>query len=292
MGFAADALGRWTGDYDYEVDLEAAMTYAKATNDRNERYVNGEIIPPVMSVLAIRDPLLEVLHSVVSDDVIASLRGTHGEQDMVFHHHVVPGSMVRSRAVGLALRPKRSGTVFMFKSETRSESGLLLNEQYWTIFYRGVTGGVTAGEAVPGHALPEGLAETRPAATVETAIDTDQTFRYAAASGDHTPIHLSDHTARSVGLPGIIVHGLCTLAMVSAGTIERLAGGDPARLSRLAGRFSDIVFPGERLMTAVWPSPGSAAEGTYVFQTSGPGGRIVLANGLIAISGQPHLDTH
>jgi acyl dehydratase len=291
MGFSVDALGSWTRDYDFEVDLEAAVTYGRATNDRNERYVNGELIPPMMSVLAIRHPLLELLHAVVSEDVIASLRGTHGEQDIVFHRHIVPGSVVRSRALGLALRPKRSGTVFMFKSETRSDSDVLLNEQYWTIFYRGVTSEVAAGDPVPDHVLPEGVAETRPIATVDTAIDTDQTFRYAAASGDHTPIHLSDHTARSVGLPGIIVHGLCTLAMVSSGMVDRLAGADPARLDRLAARFSDIVFPGERLTTAVWPSPVGAAGQQYAFQTSAPDGRIVLTNGLIATSDAARLDT-
>jgi len=31
---------------------------------------------------------------------------------------------------------------------------------------------------------------------------------YAAASGDHNPIHLDDEFAKSVGLPGVIAHGL------------------------------------------------------------------------------------
>ena len=61
------------------------------------------------------------------------------------------------------------------------------------------------------------------------------TERYAAASGDHNPIHLDEAFARSVGLPGRILHGLWTAAQVAraasgaapAGAL--LAGGDGGR---------------------------------------------------------------
>ena len=41
------------------------------------------------------------------------------------------------------------------------------------------------------------------------------TDAYAAASGDHNPIHLDEAFARSVGLPGRILHGLWTAAQVA-----------------------------------------------------------------------------
>jgi hydroxyacyl-ACP dehydratase HTD2-like protein with hotdog domain len=41
------------------------------------------------------------------------------------------------------------------------------------------------------------------------------TYRYAGASGDFNPIHLDDEFARSVGLPGRILHGLWTMAQVA-----------------------------------------------------------------------------
>jgi acyl dehydratase len=37
--------------------------------------------------------------------------------------------------------------------------------------------------------------------------------RYAGASGDFNPIHWSERTARSVGLPGVIAHGMLTMAL-------------------------------------------------------------------------------
>ena len=37
--------------------------------------------------------------------------------------------------------------------------------------------------------------------------------RYAGASGDFNPIHWSDRFATSVGLPGVIAHGMLTMAL-------------------------------------------------------------------------------
>ena len=39
--------------------------------------------------------------------------------------------------------------------------------------------------------------------------------RYAGASGDFNPIHWSDRVATSVGLPGVIAHGMFTLALAA-----------------------------------------------------------------------------
>ena len=39
--------------------------------------------------------------------------------------------------------------------------------------------------------------------------------RYAAASGDHNPIHQDVEVARSVGLPGVIAHGMYTMALAA-----------------------------------------------------------------------------
>ena len=81
--------------------------------------------------------------------------------------------------------------------------------------------------------------------SITQQIDTDQTYRYAEASGDNMPIHLDEEIAKSVGLPGIIIHGLCTMAFTSWAAIQAVAGGDPTRLKRLAVRFSRPVLPGQ-----------------------------------------------
>ncbi|MFC4018296.1 MaoC family dehydratase [Micromonospora sp. GCM10011542] len=44
--------------------------------------------------------------------------------------------------------------------------------------------------------------------------------RYAGASGDFNPIHWSDRVATKVGLPGVIAHGMFTMALVGRALTE------------------------------------------------------------------------
>jgi acyl dehydratase len=44
--------------------------------------------------------------------------------------------------------------------------------------------------------------------------------RYAGASGDFNPIHWSDRFAAKVGLPGVIAHGMFTMALVGRAVTE------------------------------------------------------------------------
>ncbi|HXM55571.1 MAG TPA: MaoC family dehydratase [Candidatus Dormibacteraeota bacterium] len=67
----------------------------------------------------------------------------------------------------------------------------------------------------------------------------EQIAAYAEASGDHNPIHLDDAFARSVGLPGVIAHG-----MLQMGLLARVAG-EAGQLRRLSCRFAGMVRPGD-----------------------------------------------
>ena len=61
------------------------------------------------------------------------------------------------------------------------------------------------------------------------------TVRYAGASGDFNPIHIDEEFARSVGLPGRILHGLWTMAQVARAHTE--AFGGPESLAELSVQF-------------------------------------------------------
>ena len=66
--------------------------------------------------------------------------------------------------------------------------------------------------------------------------------RYAGASGDFNPIHWSDRTATAVGLPGVIAHGMFTMAL--AGRAVTAWTGDPAALVEHHVRFGrPVVVP-------------------------------------------------
>jgi acyl dehydratase len=67
------------------------------------------------------------------------------------------------------------------------------------------------------------------------------TYRYAGASGDFNPIHLDDEFARSVELPGRILHGLWTMAQIARAHSE--AAGDPLALKSLSVQFRGLGVP-------------------------------------------------
>jgi acyl dehydratase len=67
-------------------------------------------------------------------------------------------------------------------------------------------------------------------------------IRYAGASGDFNPIHWSDRVAMSVQLPGVIAHGMYTLALAGRAVTD-WAGG-PAAVESFGARFTKpVVVP-------------------------------------------------
>lgn len=73
---------------------------------------------------------------------------------------------------------------------------------------------------------------------------------YAAASGDHNPIHSDEEVALSVGLPGVIAHGMYTLALAARYVDEWL--GEPGQIAELGAKFTrPVVVPVGEEGTAV-----------------------------------------
>ena len=84
----------------------------------------------------------------------------------------------------------------------------------------------------PGEALPQ----------QEYAVTRAALVRYAGASGDLNPIHWSDRVATSVGLPGVIAHGMYTMAL-AARALDEWAGA-PGRVVEMGCKFTKpVVVP-------------------------------------------------
>src|SRR5205823_11702627 len=76
-------------------------------------------------------------------------------------------------------------------------------------------------------------------------VTVEQIRQYAVASGDRNPIHLDETFARSAGLPGVIAHGMLTMAFANQMVTDWL--GDRSRLKGLQGRFAGMVLPGDEI---------------------------------------------
>jgi acyl dehydratase len=105
----------------------------------------------------------------------------------------------------------------------------------------------------PGTEIPE----------LRVTPDKFLTIRYAGASGDFNPIHIDEEFARTVGLPGRILHGLWTMAQVARAQSE--AAGGPAHLKRLSVQFRGMGMPEQEIVVS--GTVREAGDGRVVIDT-------------------------
>ena len=281
MALPLEKLGTTYDETTEVIDPDRAKAYAAATNDPNPAYAEGRFAPPVFGVVPTWGAMGLAVADVVPGDALMMI--VHGEQDMHFHQPLVPGTKLRTKASAHSVRVAGSGTRFTIQVDSVDDSGDPVLTEYVTMFIRGMSDGESGGPDKPNHDLPD-LAAAKKVGSHTVHVDDDQTYRYKEASGDNMPIHVDDAFAKQVGLPGIIAHGLCTMAMCSQSVIELAAGGDPGRLKRLAVRFAANVFPGNDVETTVYAlPPDEGGNEVYVFEATSAG-QTVIKNGRAEIA--------
>ncbi|WP_309245993.1 MaoC/PaaZ C-terminal domain-containing protein [Verrucosispora sioxanthis] len=96
------------------------------------------------------------------------------------------------------------------------------------------------------------------------------------------PLHADPAVARAAGLPGPVLHGLCTYGFAARTLLHAVADGDPDLIHRISARFSAPLFPGDTLTVLVWRRPGGA-----LFQAVDGQGRLVLDRGVLELHRRP-----
>ncbi len=282
MPWNLEKLGQWSDPVRFEVTREKIIAYAEATNDEHPAHRSGELAPPVFPVVgALIDTIAPQIMAVVPGEI--AMRVVHGEQDFRYHQPIVPGMTLVNRASAVGVHAASSGVVVLGKGITETDQGDPVVEQYMAAFFRGAQLDPryerASGESLTEHGFDESLRANQPFAKVTHSYDADQTQRYSRASGDPMPIHLDDDFAKAMGLPGIIVHGLCTMAFCSRAVLAEFCNDDPTRLKRLAVRFARIVQPSEQVTHSLW----DAGQGRVAFETTSDNGNVVIKDGLAEI---------
>lgn len=265
-------LGARHGPHTAVVDSERARAYAAATNDDLPAYRSGPLVPPLFGVVPTWETVMAAVVDAVPNEALPML--VHLSHDMHFHRPLTQGQTLVSEAETHSIRARRSGAELTVVVASRGDDGALALEQYATMFIRGLGGGESGGPPRPDHVLPAGARASRIAERV-VHVDHDQTFRYRDASGDTNPIHVDEAFAKQVGLPGLILHGLCTMAMCSQAVVGEVAGGDPGLVRRLAVRFSRPVAPGSDLVTTLYALGGDDGRRSYAFEAHSQGHAVI-----------------
>ena len=82
---------------------------------------------------------------------------------------------------------------------------------------------------------------------VKPPVTQEQLRRYAEASGDYNPIHLSEEAAHHVGLDSVIAHGMLSMAFLGQFIQQQIADSPQAYISNLKVRYVAMVRLGDTL---------------------------------------------
>jgi acyl dehydratase len=121
-------------------------------------------------------------------------------------------------------------------------------------------------------------------AEAEFPLTRDSLVRYAGASGDFNPIHYRDDVAASVGLPGVLAHGMLTMGLAVQPVVDWL--GDPGRVVDYQVRFTRpvVVDPAEGAVVTVVAKVGRLdADGARIDLTVSFGGETVLGKAQVVV---------
>lgn len=226
-----------------------AGDFAAAVGETDPALLAGHRVVPTMAIL----PAWECEDRPVADVIgaraaAATLHAEHGFEFLAPLRAGLPLS-ARSRLIDVAVR--RNGTFITVATEISDPAGLV-NRQRYVVFAPGV---LPETEQSVSSAEQTASADDQnavvSAGSAEQTVDQRWADRYARASGDHFEVHLNDEYARSLGFPGTILHGMCTMA-IAARAVGELAGIPSSDdLVRLGVRFAAPVVLPARLRTDV-----------------------------------------
>jgi acyl dehydratase len=172
----------------------------------------------------------------------------------------------------------KNAIIMLRATGTDPATGEQVAETLTTLVIRGDGG--FGGQPGQRPAAPE-FPEREPDARIALPTREDQALIYRL-SGDRNPLHSDPWFAQTLaGFPKPILHGLCTYGFAGRALLAELAGGEAAKLTSIAARFSSPVFPGETLTTSIWRTgDGRAVYRTEAAEPDGSNSRIVLDDGV------------
>jgi acyl dehydratase len=253
--------------HDVPIDAQQVATYAEVCGF------------PVKDTVPLTYPHLlafPLQMAIMTDSAFpfAAIGTVHLENSITQHRPLTAAERLQVTVHAANLRPHPKGRVFDFVTTVHS-GGETVWEETSTYLRRGRSDGShearspEAGTGSPKEATDTSFPDA-PAGPITWRLPANLGRRYAAVSGDHNPIHLYPLTAKALGFPRQIAHGMWSLARCVAALENRLP--DHVRV--------DVAFRKPILL------PGSVAFGSTPDPELGAGYAFSLTN---PKSGAPHL---
>lgn len=203
-------------------------------------------------------------------------RVVHGGLDLRLHRPFAASATIaaRTRIAGLVDKgPGKAGLVLV--ETVLHDDGEPIFTSRSTLFVMGGGGfGGDRGEVPEVVQTPD----RAPDLTAQVATRTDAPLLFRLL-GDRNPLHVLPEAARAAGFPGPIMHGANTFGIVCREALEQFADSEPARMHRIAARFSGPLFPGETLEISFWREGDGLRFTAGAVERNAP----VLAGGLVEL---------
>lgn len=123
-------------------------------------------------------------------------------------------------------------------------------------------------------------ANTPPTAQLETMLTPEAALLYRL-NADYNPLHADPRVGKTMGFPGVILHGLCTWNHAAVHVLRQFGASKPENFKSFEARFASPVLPGQTLQTLMWEGEVDGEGFTeIIFVTKvKETGKVVLANG-------------
>lgn len=198
----------------------------------------------------------------------------HAEQEITLHRPVPVEGTVTSQARVAGVYDKGKGALVVTESTAvlaeGPDAGRPLATNRSAVYIRGEGG--FGGDRGPRE---EWAAPDRtPDRNVRYETRPEQALLYRLC-GDRNPLHSDPAFAARAGFGKPILHGLCTYGVTGRALLGEAAGGDPARLTGMYGRFSATVVAGQALTVEIW----DVGRGRVLFRTRTDEGTVVIDRG-------------
>ena len=197
----------------------------------------------------------------------------HGEQSVTLHQPIPPAGTANLTQVLVGVFDKGSGALCVADTHaTLADTGEPLGFTRMGLYVRGQGG--FGGPREPADAPAWTRKDCDPDLIVSLPLPIGQSLIFRLL-GDRNPHGTDPAIARADGFERPIFFGLGTYGFACRALIKGLCDGDVSRFGTIGGRFSQPVFPGDRLDTQIWLTDGGAQ-----FQTLANGERVVIDRGV------------
>ena len=249
MAIDPESLGYETPPIEFDYDWRDTVVYALgvgATEEELDFLYEGrgpKVLPTFCTI-----PTFAAFDALV-DRIGCDRSGmVHHSQEMAVHKPLRPNAKlsVQGRVDGLYDLKRMAMSVFVIDAFD-DEGDLIIRGEVTLVLLK--DGGF--GGARPPKSERVAIPEREPDFETAERVPMTQALLYRL-SGDYNPLHADPEFASRVGFDRPILHGLCTFGYAGRAVVNQACGGDPARLSRLRGQFSNPVFPGDTLVVRGW----------------------------------------